>query len=226
MCTNSSCGFPQRCAGPGATQTGHPARGYLRCEGRADVPALPPAPAPVLHMSAPVRREAVADARLGLARYPTCKFVLVWSRWADTMYVSVYACMHVWLHSRIHKEVDTSDNLCLLLCGLSDGRCKGSGFVCGLFGSGSACLVCLCFCGCRCSCRSGNANASPLACICCSLQYHWTLKGACRCKPWSQLFTFTFTFTSQEYMLDTIPHSILCWIVLFPVTTTLVVGMM
>ena len=30
-------------------------------------PALLPAPAPVLHMSAPVRRGAVADARLGLA---------------------------------------------------------------------------------------------------------------------------------------------------------------
>ena len=35
--------------------------------GSVSAPALLPAPAPVLHMSAPVRRGAVADARLGLA---------------------------------------------------------------------------------------------------------------------------------------------------------------
>ena len=34
--------------------------------GPLSAPALLPAPTPVLHMSAPVRRGAVADARLGL----------------------------------------------------------------------------------------------------------------------------------------------------------------
>ena len=35
--------------------------------GSLSAPALLPAPAPVLHMSAPVRRGAVADGRLGSA---------------------------------------------------------------------------------------------------------------------------------------------------------------
>ena len=42
------------------------ARGCSAC-GSVSAPPLLPAPAPVLHMSAPVRRGAVADARLGLA---------------------------------------------------------------------------------------------------------------------------------------------------------------
>ena len=42
---------------------------WLLClrSGPLSAPALLPAPTPVLHMSAPVRRGAVADARLGLA---------------------------------------------------------------------------------------------------------------------------------------------------------------
>ena len=44
-------------------------RSWLLClrSGPLSAPALLPAPTPVLHMSAPVRRGAVADARLGLA---------------------------------------------------------------------------------------------------------------------------------------------------------------
>ena len=42
---------------------------WLLClwPGPVSAPALLPAPTPVLHVSAPVRRGAVADARLGLA---------------------------------------------------------------------------------------------------------------------------------------------------------------
>ena len=42
---------------------------WLLClrSGSLSAPALLPAPTPVLHMSAPVRWDAVADARLGLA---------------------------------------------------------------------------------------------------------------------------------------------------------------
>ena len=42
---------------------------WLLClrSGPLSAPALLPAPTPVLHMSAPVGRGAVADARLGLA---------------------------------------------------------------------------------------------------------------------------------------------------------------
>ena len=44
-------------------------RSWLLClwSGPLSAPALLPAPTPVLHMSAPVRRGAVADTRLGLA---------------------------------------------------------------------------------------------------------------------------------------------------------------
>ena len=42
--------------------------------GPLSAPALLPAPTPVLHMSAPAHSDAVADARLGLARCPIFKF--------------------------------------------------------------------------------------------------------------------------------------------------------
>ena len=49
--------------------TSQPLHSWLLClrSGPLSALALLPVPTPILHMSAPVRRGAVADARLGLA---------------------------------------------------------------------------------------------------------------------------------------------------------------
>ena len=61
----------------------------------------------------------MADARLGLARYPIFPSILFPQFFSGQCFVCVekgqqlavlYVCMYVKLHSRTHKDIDTSNN--------------------------------------------------------------------------------------------------------------------
>ena len=78
----------------------------LRLRTRSDfAPARLPAPNPVLHVSAPVRRGTVADARLGLARCPISFFFVVsYYETLGTGTVTTCLVAVVYLRSRFHTH--------------------------------------------------------------------------------------------------------------------------